>query len=481
MAHIVVETFWSSGSDPRRIILPAIRKMAKSHDLSSPFIVGGVSIKGKLWWAKLLVNPDQVEKWLKLSGNNGFFFRPFFLRDSSPEFIVKWMKLAATVDASLCSKIWAQTAHVDGLCGLVLGNQDLGVRCRKSKEVSLRDVDAILSDVAHKPRSESPPPRWWKVVNIPGQDLWKVEESIRRTGLVPVGDVRKVRQGASKWKCFFRASGSPVVTPGVIQVVEADPPKSGGPPKKNSRGPVAQEKKQAKPTQQQQQQFKPSQQEPSISSSPSPMVIDVISLEEIKELKDEIALLKSELEELKEKQKQKDRLSEQEAIPSVDMAELAALRNEVTELQKDNINLKSSYDVVSNLILEFKDFRKTVERKFGSFGLLIDLHQKDLTKGSNVSEALKTTIDEVATASAALKTTVNEVAMKVQNVSDDHSELHEEFWKLMSELPADEEAIIGEKQIRAIITEMIQDQKKFHHDFPLPSAPASRGRGRAGR
>ena len=439
-------------------LLQNLKKLASKWHLKNPFVVGFPVAKGNLTWVKFLVPKDDALPWMKRSGCEDVFFRRWVRPgEKKSDFSVKWLK--GHVDSKF---IWTKLSNVESFGGLALSQKSVGVRIIGGGSQS---ISQALGEGFTKLKDKVEGLTWWKIDKLDESELFHVDTLIEALGLQLFGGVRKSRRG-KYWRVIFQAKGTPhaeshpdVGSKAILTLLSPD-------------------------TDAQSSTMMESGQEHPPLSVEDPLVP---LKQEMLELKEQMGQLVAENQVLKEKVKEQEDKARNFSELSVTLsnlatvaqefselkneaarfkdaqAEFAELRKQLTELQQEHSLVKAACEVFGNFIPQCEDFRKSTDKRLRGVLSLYNLVQKDVDKEKITTVALKTSLDEAA--------------LKVQNLSEEHSKLHEDFWNLMTDLPPDDDSIIGEKQIRTIITEAIESQTQFHRDFPLPSA-AGRGRSR---
>ena len=176
----------------------------------------------------------QAMTWMRASGCEGLFVRPFYTDDTASElrrdrFALLWARGA---DPAKAAELWRKVQDMTGVVGLMVAAKDLAIRV--TSEANIQHVQAQLRMVCNQARLHTPVTgaRWWCLERLEEQELWRIEELVCETGLQLLGQVSRAKMSANRWKVFFRASGSPTKsqlddgswTSSAAVLVEAKPP-----------------------------------------------------------------------------------------------------------------------------------------------------------------------------------------------------------------------------------------------------------------
>jgi len=324
-----------------RNIQRLLKLVASEKQLRSPMMLGFPAKKGQFWWAKILVPKDQALSWLKLSGADGVFFRPFFGASTleKQNFVIEWLK-PLSPERNLAGKVWAKLAPMDDFFGLVLGTKNFGVRLRPSAIDPFRNAISGLP-VRAKPIQQTES-RLWQLDKLSDAEMFDIDEIISHLELKVVGGVKKYHHGRF-WKATFRAHGTPSTVPivgskFVLREVINEKKHHEQPGTGDNVNMVVELETQP----------------PATETPPSPALQDVVALkEEIKLLKDEISILRAAAEETRVFRMEMDTLkrvvTEENDALKREIETLKSGLNELAQLRSDNVNLKSA-------VAEFRSF-----------------------------------------------------------------------------------------------------------------------------
>ena len=153
--------------------------------------------------------------WLRGSGCEGLFIRPFWNPSTGPaldrsNFSLLWLQ--GSLDKG--PQLWQALREVPGFFGLVGDGRDLGVRVSVEADRRLvqSQVEFVLGSGSQL-RSPVPGLRWWRLGPLTEAEAWHVKDLIAQTGLeLARVDVRLARMGPFRLAAFFAATGTPVKT-----------------------------------------------------------------------------------------------------------------------------------------------------------------------------------------------------------------------------------------------------------------------------
>ena len=151
--------------------------------------------------------------WLRGSGCQGVFLRPFWTRDTGrdlqrDQFALHWLR-GHGKDAEA---IWAALKDEPGFFGLLAGGADVAVRlsCEAVPQRALQKVRFTIKRDEVAFRQANPNARWWRLGPLTQAEVVHVQALIPKFGLSLEGDpVRFGAAGRFRSFAFFRASGTP--------------------------------------------------------------------------------------------------------------------------------------------------------------------------------------------------------------------------------------------------------------------------------
>ena len=185
--------------------------------------------------ALLGVPTSSARQWLRCSGFEGLYIRPFWTPATSAalardQFQLVWVK--GQLEAG--PRLWTALHELPGFFGLLADNKDVAVRMSAGADhaVLKRHIAFVVGDNITL-KSTEPGVRWWRLGPLTEAELWRVHDLIAATGLQCVRpELRRARMGPFRWAVFFPARGQPSTTTfddgswnsSAAQLTPAEPP-----------------------------------------------------------------------------------------------------------------------------------------------------------------------------------------------------------------------------------------------------------------
>ena len=196
-----------------KLFQTTIRRVASDNSLEAPLGDWRPRADGRLVWGTFKVPRRSALAWLRLSGKGGLFIRQFLSPSTGVDcavdrFAVRWIR-SSPFDAEKADDVWQTLKEIDGFCGLVLGKKDVGVRLGKDHPEAAVAVEQAISGKHCQIKNVRKDCRWWALRGVEDVDAFKIDEIIVSFGLQKVGPIRSARDGSSRRKFFFLASGAP--------------------------------------------------------------------------------------------------------------------------------------------------------------------------------------------------------------------------------------------------------------------------------
>ena len=198
-----------------RSLRSALRKVAEAVGCTPPAApqLSQVQVEHGGVVCIFAVSRAEARAWLRGSGCQGVFLRPFWTKDTGSQiqrdqFALHWLR-GHGKDAE---KIWAALKDEPGFFGLLAGGPDVAVRLSAEAVVqrALQQVRFTLQRTEVAFRQATPGARWWKLGPLTPAEVIHVKSLIPQFGLSWEGDqVRFGAAGRFRSFAFFRASGQP--------------------------------------------------------------------------------------------------------------------------------------------------------------------------------------------------------------------------------------------------------------------------------
>ena len=197
-----------------RMLRAAMRKLAAvvvPGDLS-PVQLRQVQVAHGMMYAVMGVPAATARAWLRGSGCEGVFVRPFWTESTGADlqrekFTLLWVRAQMAAGA----RLWQELHDVHGFFGLYTDGKDVAIRV--SPEADRAVVQAKVNfalQVATPLRTAEPGVRWWRLGPLTEDELWRVKALILETGLELVRpELRVARMGWFRYAVFFPGRGEP--------------------------------------------------------------------------------------------------------------------------------------------------------------------------------------------------------------------------------------------------------------------------------
>jgi len=162
-------------------------------------------------FALLAVPRSEATRWLRASGCNGVFLRPFWTKDTSPgldrnRFNLLWLR--GRRDAA--GKVWDAVHDMESVWGLLVADRDAAIRvCNVAQQSELQArVKLALGDRHTTFHQATPDLHWWRLGPLEDADVFQLDAIIAKTGLTHHRDLRLGSAGRFRRVAFFAARGS---------------------------------------------------------------------------------------------------------------------------------------------------------------------------------------------------------------------------------------------------------------------------------
>ena len=220
-----------------RALRAVVRKVVSmmGADGAAPFQLRQVQVTNGVASALLGVPTSSARLWLRSSGFEGLYIRPFWTPTTGAavardQFQLIWVKgqLAAG------PRLWAGLHELPGFFGLLADNKDVAIRVSDGADraVFQRHIAFVVGDHITV-KSVEPGMRWWRLGPLTEAELWRVKDLISATGLqLARPELRQARLGPFRWAVYFAARGQPSTASfddgswnsSAAQLTPADPP-----------------------------------------------------------------------------------------------------------------------------------------------------------------------------------------------------------------------------------------------------------------
>jgi hypothetical protein len=201
-----------------RLVRGKLTKLAAEMGLQAPpsSQVRQVQVMHGMAVGVLLVPRNQALQWLRGSGCDSTFLRPFWTENTGKElardnFILLW----ARGQFARAADIWAAVHEQRGVVGLYVDPNGKDVAVRVTEEADVSQVQAQLRhglrDDTASFRCAVPGLRWWKLGPLHASEEWHAKELIAQLGLVPLDNTMSTA-AAGPFRCWvhFASTGDPV-------------------------------------------------------------------------------------------------------------------------------------------------------------------------------------------------------------------------------------------------------------------------------
>ena len=203
----------TKASAGERWLRTAVRKAAGLVDPGSspPLQLRQIQVAHGVVFALLGVPAASARGWLRCSGHDSLFIRPFWTPSTGDavarsNFQLIWLK--GHLEAA--PRLWTALHDVPGFYGLLADGKDLAIRV--SEEADRTSIQAQVHLVVGQTsvRTAEPGVRWWRLGPLTEAELWRVSDLITSLGLQQVrAELRLAKLGPFRNAVFFPARGQP--------------------------------------------------------------------------------------------------------------------------------------------------------------------------------------------------------------------------------------------------------------------------------
>ena len=197
-----------------RALRAAVRKVVLmlSAGGAAPLQLRQVQTVNGVASALLGVPASSARQWLRCSGFEGLYIRPFWTSTTSAtlardQFQLIWVK--GQLEAG--PRLWTALHELPGFFGLLADNKDVAIRISDGTDriAVQRHIAFVVGDNVTV-KSVEPGVRWWRLGPLTEAELWRVQDLIAATGLQSARpEIRQARLGPFRWAVYFPARGLP--------------------------------------------------------------------------------------------------------------------------------------------------------------------------------------------------------------------------------------------------------------------------------